>query len=92
MEDEDVTWGSPGRKGRGPGPLFFRLLKLMKRPGEWAIIGRYANVHSACSTASRLKDRRTRRLDGDFEFTARTDASGRGLLYARFVPAEMNLP
>jgi hypothetical protein len=71
--------------------MYFKLLTTTKRPGEWAILGTYSSVNSANATASRLKRRETRRPDGDFQFTSRSDTGGRGLLFARSVPPEMKL-
>jgi hypothetical protein len=87
---DGVVWRPPGPPKRGPGKLFFVLLALKRRPGEWAEIGKYASVNAASATASRLQAHGTQRPDGDFEFTCRTRAGGGGVLFGRFRPPELN--
>jgi hypothetical protein len=84
-----VLWRQPPQPDHRPGPLYFKLLHLQERPGAWAEIGRYASVNAASATASRLRTGTSRRPEGDFEFTTRTER-GRGVLYARYLPTDWN--
>jgi hypothetical protein len=87
----DVRWKIPEVPQRRRGKLYFRLLALTKRPGYWAVIGEYSSVHGATATVSRLRSRSALRPDGDYEFTCRTNRKGRGELFARSIPPELNV-
>ena len=87
---EKMEWREPGPVSRPVGALREKLEALRSAPGEWAVLGEYANIQSATAVASSLQ-KRGNKPRGDFQFTSRSLASGRAELFGRYAPEEMNL-
>lgn len=77
-----VKWQEPPL--RGPGTWEARLLPLMERPGEWALVHETPSAGSARSARQQLVDGRFSVPQGEWEFTARKTNKG-GEVYARYL-------
>lgn len=65
------------------------LSKVMEQPGEWARVASTKNSSAASRVVQALRQRKLRVPPGRWAFAARTSDDGRGLVYARFLGAEL---